>query len=38
MKAYLAGPDVFMPDAGAREARRVAICRAHGIEGLSPFT
>ncbi len=37
MRAYLAGPDVFLPDAAAHAARRAAICRAHGIEPLSPL-
>ncbi len=37
IKAYLAGPDVFLPDAAAHAARRVAICRAHGIEALPPL-
>jgi nucleoside 2-deoxyribosyltransferase len=36
-RAYLAGPDVFLPDAAAHAARRIAICRAHGIEGLAPL-
>lgn len=36
-RAYLAGPDVFLPDAGAHAARKVAICAAHGIEGLPPL-
>ncbi len=36
-RAYLAGPDVFLPDAGAHAARKVAICRAHGIEGVPPL-
>lgn len=37
MKAYLAGPDVFRPDAlrWADEAR--ALCRAHGVEPLVPL-
>ncbi len=37
MRAYLAGPDVFLPDAAAHAARRAAICRRHGIEPLSPL-
>ena len=36
-KAYLAGPDVFLPDAVAHARRKVAICARHGIEGLSPL-
>src|SRR5215210_3667590 len=35
--AYLAGPDVFLPDAPAHAARRAAICAAHGITALSPL-
>jgi len=34
--AYLAGPDVFLPDAVAHARRKVAICAAHGIEGGAP--
>ena len=37
MKIYLAGPDVFLPDAveiGRRKARSV---RAHGLTGLYPL-
>ena len=36
-RAYLAGPDVFLPDAAAHAQRKVAICRAHGIEGVAPL-
>ena len=36
-RAYLAGPDVFLPDAVAHAARKRAICSAHGIEGLTPL-
>ncbi len=35
--AYLAGPDVFLPDAPAHAARKAAICAAHGIEALPPL-
>lgn len=35
--AYLAGPDVFLPDAPAHAARKVAICARHGIEGVPPL-
>ncbi len=35
--AYLAGPDVFLPDAAAHARRKLAICARHGIEGLSPL-
>lgn len=37
LKAYLAGPDVFLPDAGAVAARKIALCAAHGIAGIAPF-
>ena len=36
-RAYLAGPDVFLPDAAAHAARKETLCRAHGIEGVSPL-
>lgn len=35
--AYLAGPDVFLPDAAAQAARKVAICARHGILGRAPL-
>jgi len=35
--AYLAGPDVFLPDATSHAARKVAICARHGIEGRPPL-
>lgn len=35
--AYLAGPDVFLPNAAAHAARKVAICAAYGIRGLPPL-
>jgi len=35
--AYLAGPDVFLPDAVAHAARKVAICARHGLTGLPPL-
>jgi nucleoside 2-deoxyribosyltransferase len=37
MRAYLAGPDVFLPDAPAHAARKAAICAAHGIQALPPL-
>ena len=37
MRAYLAGPDVFLPDADAHAARKRAICAAHGLVGLAPL-
>ncbi len=36
-KLYLAGPDVFLPDALAVGARKRALCAAHGFEGLFPL-
>ena len=37
MKIYLAGPDVFLPDAGEVGRQKVAICARHGIKGLYPL-
>ncbi|HEY2246093.1 MAG TPA: nucleoside 2-deoxyribosyltransferase [Bradyrhizobium sp.] len=37
MKIYLAGPDVFLPDAVEIGRRKVEICRAHGLTGLYPL-
>lgn len=37
MRVYLAGPDVFLPDAPARAARLKAICAAHGLTGVFPL-
>lgn len=37
MRVYLAGPDVFLPDAAARAARLKAICARHGLLGVSPL-
>ena len=37
MKIYLAGPDVFLPDAHEMGARKVALCKAHGLAGLYPL-
>jgi nucleoside 2-deoxyribosyltransferase len=36
MKVYLAGPDVFLPDALAMAERKRAICAAHGLTGIFP--
>ena len=36
-KAYLAGPDVFLPDAREHARRKVAICDRYGIRGLPPL-
>lgn len=35
--AYLAGPDVFLPHAGAHARAKVAICAGYGIIGLPPL-
>lgn len=35
--AYLAGPDVFLPDAPAHAARKAAICARHGLAALPPL-
>jgi len=37
MKIYLAGPDVFLPDAVEIGRRKVAICARHGVTGLYPL-
>jgi nucleoside 2-deoxyribosyltransferase len=37
MKVYLAGPDVFLPDALAIGQRKQAICDRHGVIGLYPL-
>jgi len=34
---YLAGPDVFLPDAHALGARKKALCAQYGFEGLYPL-
>ena len=36
-KIYLAGPDVFLPNAKAVLAAKKAMCAAYGFEGLSPM-
>jgi nucleoside 2-deoxyribosyltransferase len=35
--AYLAGPDVFLPNAFAHAAMKVEICRRWGLRGLPPL-
>lgn len=35
--AYLAGPDVFLPDAPTHAARKVAVCARYGIVGRPPL-
>jgi nucleoside 2-deoxyribosyltransferase len=37
IQAYLAGPDVFLPDALEHAKRKVAICARHGIIGRPPL-
>ena len=37
VKAYLAGPDVFLPNARAHAQRKVEICRRYGIIGRPPL-
>jgi len=37
ISAYLAGPDVFLPKAGAHAEAKLAICARHGILGRSPL-
>jgi len=36
-KVYLAGPDVFLPDAIEIGRRKLALCAAHGMTGLYPL-
>jgi nucleoside 2-deoxyribosyltransferase len=36
-RAYLAGPEVFLPNAKAVAARRKAVCAAHGLDGVFPL-
>lgn len=36
-RIYLAGPDVFRPDAIERGARLKRLCAEHGLEGLYPL-
>lgn len=35
--AYLAGPDVFLPNAAEHAAAKIAICAGYGIRGLPPL-
>jgi nucleoside 2-deoxyribosyltransferase len=37
MKIYLAGPDVFLPDAVEIGRRKAEICAAYGVTGLYPL-
>jgi nucleoside 2-deoxyribosyltransferase len=36
-RIYLAGPEVFLPGALGVGARKVALCAAHGFEGVFPL-
>ena len=36
-KVYLAGPEVFLPDAAALGAQKKALCELYGFTGLFPF-
>src|SRR3981081_4511141 len=36
-KIYLAGPDVFLPDAVDIGRRKAELCRRHGVTGLYPL-
>ena len=36
-RVYLAGPDVFLPDAAAWLERKKAICAGVGLTGVSPL-
>jgi nucleoside 2-deoxyribosyltransferase len=37
IRVYLAGPDVFLPQAAARAEAKRAICTRHGLAGVSPL-
>jgi nucleoside 2-deoxyribosyltransferase len=37
LRVYLAGPDVFLPQAEEWAERRKAICARHGLTGVSPL-
>jgi len=37
IKAYLAGPDVFMPNAVEHARRKIEICARYGLVGLAPL-
>jgi nucleoside 2-deoxyribosyltransferase len=36
-RVYLAGPEVFLPDAKEVGARKVALCTSHGLVGVFPL-
>ena len=37
LRAYLAGPDIFLPEAMQWTERKKAICARHGLIGVSPL-
>ena len=37
LTAYLAGPDVFLPNAALHAAKKVEICRRYGLRGMPPL-
>lgn len=37
MRVYLAGPEVFLPDATEVAAAKKRVCAAHGLEGVFPL-
>jgi nucleoside 2-deoxyribosyltransferase len=37
LKAYLAGPDVFLPNAAAQAVAKIALCATYGLTGIAPF-
>ena len=37
LKAYLAGPDVFLPNAAAQAAEKIALCATYGLTGVAPY-
>jgi nucleoside 2-deoxyribosyltransferase len=37
LRIYLAGPDIFLPDADQWSERRKSICAHHGLVGISPL-
>lgn len=38
LRAYLAGPDVFLPNAAEHARAKVAICARYGVEGCPPLS
>ena len=36
-RVYLAGPDVFLPDAFEIGRRKIELCTRHGLTGLYPL-